>query len=118
MLRNYLAAALRNLARASENARFIQHDTRYGPLISAQSRDGLDAARLLLPGLYELLARPLGRRMCALRPPSPRAPLSVNSAAISGTRGRTSTVAPGGTSRSTVATPSGSRARSLPGPSR
>lgn len=76
------AQALQNLARASERARFLQHDTAYGPLISAQSRDGLDAARLLLPGLYELLARALGPRVlvavphrdtllaCPLEPPA------------------------------------------------
>jgi len=50
------AQALQNLARASERARFLQHDTAHGPLVIAQSRDGLDAARLLLPGLHELLA--------------------------------------------------------------
>jgi hypothetical protein len=60
--------ALQNLARSSEHARFLQHDTRYGRLISAQTRDGLDAARLLLPGLYELLAASLGERVLVAIP--------------------------------------------------
>ncbi|HKP62090.1 MAG TPA: hypothetical protein VJV78_35405 [Polyangiales bacterium] len=54
------AQALQNLARASERARFLQHDTRHGPIVMGASRDGLDAARLLLPGLHSLLAGPLG----------------------------------------------------------
>ncbi len=54
------AQALQNLAQASERARFLQHDTKYGPIVVAQSRDGLDAARLLLPGLHAMLAGPLG----------------------------------------------------------
>lgn len=52
--------ALHNLARASERARFLEHDTPHGPMVIAQSRDGLDAARLMLPGLHELLSRTLG----------------------------------------------------------
>jgi len=54
------AQALQNLARASERARFLAHDTPYGPLVVAASSDGLDAARLLLPGLHDLLSRVLG----------------------------------------------------------
>jgi uncharacterized protein YtpQ (UPF0354 family) len=54
------AQALHNLARASERARFLVHDTERGPLVIAQSRDGLDASRLLLPGLGTLLAHELG----------------------------------------------------------
>jgi uncharacterized protein YtpQ (UPF0354 family) len=54
------AQALQNLARASERARFLQHDTPHGPLVIAESRDGLDAARLLLPGLHEMLSGALG----------------------------------------------------------
>lgn len=52
--------ALENLARASERARFLQHDTEHGPIVVASSRDGLDAARLLLPGLHGLLSGVLG----------------------------------------------------------
>ena len=52
--------ALHNLAQASQQARFLQHDTEFGPIVIAQSRDGLDAARLLLPGLHGILAEPLG----------------------------------------------------------
>jgi hypothetical protein len=54
------AQALHNLARASERARFLEHATPRGPIVIAQSRDGLDAARLLLPGLHALLSRALG----------------------------------------------------------
>jgi uncharacterized protein YtpQ (UPF0354 family) len=54
------AQALENLARASERARFLEHDTPHGPLVIAESRDGLDAARLLLPGLHGLLSGALG----------------------------------------------------------
>jgi hypothetical protein len=54
------AQALHNLAVASERARFLEHDTPHGPMVIAQSRDGLDAARLLLPGLHALLSRALG----------------------------------------------------------
>jgi uncharacterized protein YtpQ (UPF0354 family) len=54
------AQALQNLARASERARFLQHDTPHGPLVIAETRDGLDAARLVLPGLHELLSGLLG----------------------------------------------------------
>jgi len=60
--------ALRNLARASDRARFLQHDTPHGPLVVAQSRDGLDAARLLLPGLYDVLASTLGPRFLVSTP--------------------------------------------------
>lgn len=60
--------ALANLAHASGSARFLQHDTRHGPIVVAESRDGLDAARLLLPGLYEVLAPALGRRFIVATP--------------------------------------------------
>jgi hypothetical protein len=60
--------ALDNLARASESARFLQHDTQQGPIVVAESRDGLDAARLLLPGLYGVLAPTLGRRFIVATP--------------------------------------------------
>jgi hypothetical protein len=54
------AQALHNLARSCERARFLQHATEHGPIVIAESRDGLDSARLLLPGLYEVLAPTLG----------------------------------------------------------
>lgn len=60
--------ALQNLARASERARFLQHDTLHGPLVIAESRDGLDAARLLLPGLHALLSGVLGSPFLAAVP--------------------------------------------------
>jgi hypothetical protein len=62
------ACALQNLAQASASARFLQHYTRQGPLVVAQSRDGLDAARLLLPGLHEVLAPVLGQRFVVATP--------------------------------------------------
>ncbi len=55
-----LAQALQNLAHAYERARFARHDTASGPLVIAESRDGLDAARLLLPGVRALFCAELG----------------------------------------------------------
>ena len=60
--------ALANLAEASASARFLEHATQHGPIVVAESRDGLDAARLLLPGLYEVLAPALGRRFIVATP--------------------------------------------------
>jgi hypothetical protein len=60
--------ALGNLARCSGSARFLQHATHQGPIVVAESRDGLDAARLLLPGLYEVLAPALGPRFIVATP--------------------------------------------------
>lgn len=60
--------ALANLAQASAAARFLQHATLQGPIVVAESRDGLDAARLLLPGLYEVLAPALGPRFIVTTP--------------------------------------------------
>jgi hypothetical protein len=54
------AQALQNLARASERARFLQLDTPHGMLVVAETRDGLDAARVVLPGLHGVLSRALG----------------------------------------------------------
>ncbi|HEX7479276.1 MAG TPA: hypothetical protein VF331_15830 [Polyangiales bacterium] len=54
------AQALHNLAHSCARARFLQHDTPHGAMVIAESRDGLDSARLLLPGLHTLLARELG----------------------------------------------------------
>ncbi|HET8939659.1 MAG TPA: hypothetical protein VFN67_39745 [Polyangiales bacterium] len=60
--------ALNNLAQASEAARFFQHFTRHGTIVVAESRDGLDAARLLLPGLHSVLAPVLGREFIVSTP--------------------------------------------------
>ena len=57
------ARALSNLAQASMKARFLRFESEEGPLVVAQSRDGLDAARLLLPTLHEVLAAELGPRI-------------------------------------------------------
>jgi len=62
------AQALHNLARSCERARFLQHATEHGPLVIAESRDGLDAARLLLPGLHEVLAPALGSSFIVATP--------------------------------------------------
>ena len=56
----YLAAALTNLARGSEGARFATIETERGPLVMARTGDGLDSARLLLPTLAEVLGAELG----------------------------------------------------------
>ncbi|MFW5875408.1 MAG: hypothetical protein ACOCXM_01600 [Myxococcota bacterium] len=48
--------ALRNLADRSGRARFARLDTPHGPLLVARTGDGHDAARLLLPGLYDVLS--------------------------------------------------------------
>ncbi len=50
-----LRKALENLAARSEQARFATIEADAGRLVVAQSRDGLDAARLLLPGLQRVL---------------------------------------------------------------
>jgi len=60
--------ALQNLARSCGRARFLQHDTPHGPLVIAQTGDGLDSARLLLPGLHEVLAPALGPEFVASVP--------------------------------------------------
>lgn len=52
--------AIVNLAHASTEACFVEHVTPHGPIVVAHSRDGLDATRLLLPGLHDVLARTLG----------------------------------------------------------
>lgn len=51
--------ALANLARRSVSARFAEVLTDAGVLVVARSGDGLDAARLLLPGLFDVLSRVL-----------------------------------------------------------
>ena len=62
------AQALHNLAGSCKRARFLQHVTDHGPLVIAESRDGLDAARLLLPGLHDVLAPSLGSPFLAAVP--------------------------------------------------
>jgi hypothetical protein len=60
--------ALQNLARSYQRARFLQHATEHGPIVIADSRDGLDSARLLLPGLHDVLAPALGTPFIAAVP--------------------------------------------------
>ncbi len=52
--------AIENLARNSERARFGEVHTTEGSMVVARSGDGLDAARLLLPTLHDVLAPVLG----------------------------------------------------------
>ena len=53
-------AALENLAQRSTNAKLACTDTEHGPIVVAKSGDGLDAARVLLPGLIDILGPELG----------------------------------------------------------
>lgn len=62
------ACAVANLAARSGKARITRVDTPAGPLVVARSGDGLDAARLLLPGLHDVLAAELGTP-CAVAVP-------------------------------------------------
>lgn len=62
------AQALQNLAGSYARARFLQHATEHGPIVIADSRDGLDSARLLLPGLHDVLAPALGTPFIAAVP--------------------------------------------------
>jgi hypothetical protein len=55
-----LAQAIANLAARSQAARFARVETEAGPLVVGRTGDGLDAARLLLPGLHSVLAAELG----------------------------------------------------------
>lgn len=52
--------AITNLAARSASARFARIDTDAGPLVVARTGDGLDAARLVLPGIHDVLAKELG----------------------------------------------------------
>ncbi len=61
-------AALANLAARSERARFASVDTREGPIVIAHTGDGLDAARLVLPTLHDVLAPELGSPFFAAIP--------------------------------------------------
>ena len=54
-----VAQAVENLASRSGRARFASVDTDHGRLVVARSGDGLDAARLLLPGLSSVLGSAL-----------------------------------------------------------
>ena len=54
------AAAIENLARRSDNAKLVCTDTEHGPIVVAKSGDGLDAARVVLPGLIDVLGPELG----------------------------------------------------------
>jgi hypothetical protein len=59
-----LRRALDNLARASRGARVIED----GPLTMLRSGDGLDSARLVLPGLHETFTSRLGEAFLAAVP--------------------------------------------------
>jgi hypothetical protein len=54
------AAAIENLAARSQNAKLVCTDTEHGPIVVAKSGDGLDAARVVLPGLIDVLGPELG----------------------------------------------------------
>lgn len=54
------AAAIENLAARSERAKLACTDTEHGPIVVARSGDGLDAARVVLPGLIDVLGPELG----------------------------------------------------------
>ena len=60
--------ALGNLVEHSAQAKFFRLDTDYGPLMMARNGDGLDASRLLLPGLHALLSKELGSDCVAAAP--------------------------------------------------
>lgn len=62
------AAAVANLARRSAAARFARVDTPEGPIVVARTGDGLDAARLILPALHDVLAPELGSPFLAAVP--------------------------------------------------
>jgi hypothetical protein len=63
-----LHTARANLARRSDRAKLTCFDRDQGRLVVAKSFDGLDAARLLLPGLHDLLAPELGSPFVAAAP--------------------------------------------------
>ncbi len=62
------ARAVANLAARSSGARFTRIDTDAGPFVVAASRDGLDAARLVLPTLASVLGKELGLPFIAAVP--------------------------------------------------
>ena len=61
-------AGIRNLARCSSEARLLRFDAADGALVVARTGDGLDASRLLLPGLHDVLAAELGTPFAAAVP--------------------------------------------------
>jgi hypothetical protein len=61
-------AALENLAKRSVRARFGRIDALDGPIIFARTGDGLDSARLVLPGLVDVLGAELGEPFVATVP--------------------------------------------------
>ena len=61
-------AALRNLAATAGRTRFMLSEGVEGRFAMARSGDGLDAARLLLPGLHDVLAPALGTPFVAAIP--------------------------------------------------
>ena len=61
-------AALANLARASAATRLLHVEGDQGVLVVARTGDGHDAARVLLPGLHDVLARELGSPFAAAIP--------------------------------------------------
>lgn len=63
-----LAHAVGVLAKRSERARFARVDTTAGALVVARTGDGLDAARLLLPTLHDVLAAELGSPLWVAAP--------------------------------------------------
>ncbi len=63
-----LTVAVANLAARSTTARFARIETEAGPLVVARTGDGLDAARLLLPGLHDVLSAELGSPFLASVP--------------------------------------------------
>lgn len=60
--------SLENLARRSSRARFGKLDTIDGPVIFARTGDGLDSARIVLPGLVDVLGPELGEPFVAAVP--------------------------------------------------
>jgi hypothetical protein len=60
--------AIRNLARSSAHAKLVRVDGDEGSFVTARSADGLDASRLLLPGLHDVLAPELGSPFVAAVP--------------------------------------------------
>ena len=66
--RALLSTALHNLAGQSERARLLRQDGDGVTLVVARTGDGLDASRLLLPGLHDVLAPELGSPFVAAVP--------------------------------------------------
>ncbi len=63
-----LSTALHNLAVGSERAKLLRQDGDGVTLVVARTGDGLDASRLLLPGLHDVLAPELGSPFVAAVP--------------------------------------------------